>query len=136
MKVFFQARSEPVGTSNKYRMIGWTQTDPRGWMDTDRWSWTVMWQPSFLRFVIVGLGISKLDYGLSKARARAARHSHSLFARFIICLATHPNECAPVDLSILSRNSVLARASCYRALFSLNLRTTIFPSLDWWNAIV
>jgi hypothetical protein len=30
-----QARLGPVGTSHKYRMIGWIQTDQGGWMQTD-----------------------------------------------------------------------------------------------------
>jgi hypothetical protein len=33
--VILQARSEPVGTSNKYRMTGWVHTDQRGWIQTD-----------------------------------------------------------------------------------------------------
>ncbi len=41
--MILQARSEPVGTSNKYRMIGWVQIDQRGWIlyHTDRSAWTV-----------------------------------------------------------------------------------------------
>jgi hypothetical protein len=36
-------RSEPVGTSNKHRMIGWVQIDQRGWIlyHADRSEWTV-----------------------------------------------------------------------------------------------
>jgi hypothetical protein len=30
--MLLQARSEPVGTSNKYRMIGWVHIGQRGWI--------------------------------------------------------------------------------------------------------
>jgi hypothetical protein len=32
---FLQARSEPVGTSTRYRMMGWVHTDQRGWIEAD-----------------------------------------------------------------------------------------------------
>ena len=42
--MMLQARSaEPVGTSSRYRMIGWVQIDQRGWIlyHTYRSAWTV-----------------------------------------------------------------------------------------------